>query len=70
MNECLLPMHHYGFIVGHGIWYIGGCQNHGPVLVPSYTTPPNIKGTQKETIILTSTQYGSNFMVDSVLDVA
>ena len=35
---------------------MGGCQNYGPFLVPYYNTAPNILGTQKGTIILTTTQ--------------
>ena len=34
---------------------MGGCQNYGPFLGPYYNTAPNIQGTQKETIILTTT---------------
>ena len=34
--------------------YMGGCQNYGPFLGPYYTTAPNIQGTQKGTIILTT----------------
>ena len=35
--------------------YMGGCQNYGPSSVPYYNTAPNIWGTQKGTIILTTT---------------
>ena len=35
--------------------YMGGCQNYGPFLGPYYNTAPNIYGTQKGTIILTTT---------------
>ena len=35
---------------------MGGCQTYGPFLDPYYNTAPNILGTQKGTIILTSTQ--------------
>ena len=35
---------------------LGGCQNYGPFLGPYYNTAPNIWGTQKGTIILTTTQ--------------
>ena len=35
--------------------YMGGCQNHGAFLGPYYNTAPNIEGTQKVTIILTTT---------------
>ena len=35
--------------------YMGGCQNYGPFLDPYYNTAPNIWGTQKGTIILTTT---------------
>ena len=38
--------------------YMGGCQNHGPFLDPYYNTAPNIWGTQKGTIILTTTHMG------------
>ena len=34
---------------------MGGCQNYGPFLDPHYTTAPNIQGTQKGTIISTTT---------------
>ena len=34
---------------------MGGCQNYGPFLGPYYNTAPNISGTQKGTIILTTT---------------
>ena len=34
--------------------YVGGCQNYGPVLDSHYNTAPNILGTQKGTIILTT----------------
>ena len=33
----------------------GGCQNYGPFLDPYYNTAPTIWGTQKGTIILTTT---------------
>ena len=35
--------------------YMGGCQNYGPFLDPYYNTAPNISGTPKGTIILTTT---------------
>ena len=35
--------------------HMGGCQNYGPFLGPYYNTAPNIYGTQKGTIILTTT---------------
>ena len=35
--------------------YMGGCQNYGLLLDPYYNTAPNIQGTQKGTIILTTT---------------
>ena len=35
--------------------YMGGCQNYGPFLGPYCNTTPNIWGTQKGTIILTTT---------------
>ena len=38
-----------------GYMIMGGCQNSGPFLDPYYNTAPNIQGTQKETIILTTT---------------
>ena len=34
---------------------MGGCQNYGPFLDAYYNTAPNISGTKKGTIILTST---------------
>ena len=33
-----------------------GCQNYSPFLDPYYNAAPNIQGTQKGTIILTTTQ--------------
>ena len=38
------------------IGYMGGCQNSGPFLAPYDHTPPNIKGTQKGTMILRTTK--------------
>ena len=38
---------------------MGGCQNYGPFLDPYYTTAPNIQGTQKGIIILTTTHMSS-----------
>ena len=35
--------------------HMGGCQSYGPSLDPYYNTAPNILGTQKWTIILTTT---------------
>ena len=35
--------------------YVGGCQNYGPFLGPYYNTAPIIYGTQKGTLILTTT---------------
>ena len=35
--------------------HLGGCQNCGPFLDPYYNTTPNIYGTPKGTIILTTT---------------
>ena len=37
---------------------MGGCQNYGPFLDPCYNTAPNIQGTQKRTITLTTTHIG------------
>ena len=34
---------------------MGGCQNYGPFLGPWYNTAPRVWGTQKGTIILTTT---------------
>ena len=34
---------------------VGGCQNYGPFLDPYYSTAPNIQGTEKGIIILTTT---------------
>ena len=34
---------------------MGGCENYGPFLDPVYSTAPNIQGTHKGTIILTTT---------------
>ena len=34
---------------------MGGCQNYGPFLDPHYNTAPNILGTPKGIIILTTT---------------
>ena len=33
---------------------MGGCQYYGPLLGPYYNTAPNIQGTQKGTLILTT----------------
>ena len=38
---------------------VGGCQNYGPFLDPYYSTAPNIWGTQKWTIILTTAHVTS-----------
>ena len=40
-----------------GLYYMGGCQNYGPFLGlgPYYNTAPKIQGTQKGTLILTTT---------------
>ena len=35
--------------------YMNGCQNYGPFLDPDYNTTPNIWGTQRGSIILTTT---------------
>ena len=43
--------------------YLGGDQNYGPFLDPQYTTAPNIQGTQKGTIILTTTHFGPETLV-------
>ena len=40
---------------------MGGCQNYGPFLDPYYNTAPNIWGTQKRTIILTTTHMAAGF---------
>ena len=37
---------------------MGDCQNYGPFLDPYYNTAPNIQGTQKGTISLTTTHIG------------
>ena len=37
------------------IHHMGGCQNYGPFLGPYYKTAPIISGTQKGTLILTTT---------------
>ena len=42
--------------------YMGGCQNYGPFLDPYYNTAPNIQGTQKGTIILTSTHMRCGYL--------
>ena len=38
---------------------MGGCQNYGPFLGPYSNTAPNIQGTQKGAIILTTTHIAS-----------
>ena len=38
-----------------GVYKVGDCQNFGPFLDPYYNTAPNIEGTQKGAIILTTT---------------
>ena len=35
--------------------HMGGCQNYGPFLGPQYSRAPSISGTQKKTIVLTTT---------------
>ena len=35
--------------------HMGGCHNQGPFLGPYYNTAPIIQGTQKGTLILTTT---------------
>ena len=42
---------------GHPTYILGGCQNYGPLLAPFYSTAPNIQGTQKGTIVLTTTLF-------------
>ena len=37
------------------ILHMGSCQNYGPFLGPDYNTAPIIYGTQKGTLILTTT---------------
>ena len=39
---------------------MGGCQNYGVILVPSYNTAPNLSGTQKGLIILTTTHIAGS----------
>ena len=41
--------------------HMGGCQNYGPLSDPYYNTAPNIWGTQKGTIILTTTHISLRF---------
>ena len=41
--------------------HMGGCQNYGPSLGPYYNPAPSIQGTQKGTIILTTTHMGLGF---------
>ena len=38
--------------------YVSGCQNCGPFLGSYYNMAPNISGTQKGTIVLTTTHVG------------
>ena len=45
--------------------YMGGCQNCGPFLDPYSNTAPNIWGTQKGTIILTTTHMDSGIWAHS-----
>ena len=42
---------------------VGGCQNCDPFLGPYNNTAPNIQGTQKGTIILTTTHVWCGCMV-------
>ena len=42
---------------------MGGCQNYGPFLDPYYNTAPNIYGTQKGTIILTTTHVRATVII-------
>ena len=46
--------------------YMGGCQNYGPFLGPRDNTAPNIQGTQKGTIILTTTHMELKKVVKGV----
>ena len=41
--------------------HMGGCQNYGPFLDPCDNAAPNIQGTQKGTIILTTTNMPSDY---------
>ena len=47
LYRCCGPL---GWVLGH----MGGYQNYGPFLGPYYNTAPNIWGTKKGTIILTT----------------
>ena len=42
-------------------WYVGGCQNYGPVLGTPTIRCRIIIGTQEGTIILTTTHVGINY---------
>ena len=46
-----------------GLFDMGGCQKEGPFLDPYSNTAPNIQGTQKETIFLTTTHMLCQFGV-------
>ena len=42
---------------------MGGCQNHGPFLDPYSSAAPHVQGTQKGTIILTTTHILYVYMI-------
>ena len=47
--------HQPGMCQIRSLRHMGGCQNYGPFSDPYYNTAPNVDGTQKGTIILTTT---------------
>ena len=44
-----------------------GYQNYGPFLDPYFNTAPNIQGTQKGTLILTTTHMSSSLFGDTMV---
>ena len=47
--------------------YMGGCPNYGPFSDPYHSTAPNIEGTQKGTIILTTTHIRAAMATTNVV---
>ena len=45
-----------------GYMHAGGCQNYGPFLGPHYNTAPMIHGTQRGTLIFTTTHVYSKMV--------
>ena len=69
MEEKVEKMYIYIYVYIYIYIYTGGCQNYGPFLDSYYNTAPDIQGTQKRTVILTTTHmlYDSGFGVSVAL---